>query len=71
MLFVDYNINYLKDKGKENLENILIPYDLNVRNRTVMTRINNSSNDHSLIDYVIFDNSVVKKIFVSDSHICE
>ena len=58
----DY-INYLMDNEK-NLETVLIPYYLNVQNKTVPTRVNKSSNGDSLIVYVISDNCDEKKIVI-------
>ena len=49
----DYNINYLENKEKQNLETIIQPYDLNVTNKHQATRIKDESN--SLIDYIIID----------------
>ena len=49
----DYNINYLENKEKQNLETIIQPYDLNVTNKHQSTRIKDESN--SLIDYIIID----------------
>ena len=49
----DYNINYLENKEKQNLETIIQPYDLNVTNKHQATRIKDES--ISLIDYIIID----------------
>ena len=49
----DYNINYLENKEKQNLETIIHPYDLNVTNKQQLTRIKDESN--SSIDYIKID----------------
>ena len=49
----EYNINYLENKEKQNLETIIQPYDLNGTNRHQATRITDESN--SLIDYIVFN----------------
>ena len=62
----DYNINYLENKEKQNLETIIQPYDLNVTNKHQATRIKDESN--SLIDYIIIDGNeplLYNKIFDS------
>ena len=48
-----FNINYLENKEKQNLEAIIQPYDLNVTNKRHSTRIKDESN--SLFDYIIID----------------
>ena len=62
----DYNIIYLENKEKQNLETIIQPYDLNVTNKHQATRIKDESN--SLIDYIIIDGNeplLYKEIFDS------
>ena len=65
----DYNINYLENKEKQNLETIIQPYDLNVTNKHQATRIKDESN--SFIDYIIIDGNEplrYSEIFLTDTN---
>ena len=48
-----YNINYLENKEKQNLETIIQSYDLNVANKFQATRLKDESN--SLIGYITIE----------------
>ena len=64
----DYNINYLNQREKEDLETVILPNGLTTINTDQPTRISNKSG--SLIDYIITDhynNAHSFSSFVSDT----
>ena len=65
----DYNINYFRDVEKQSLETILTPYNLEVQNKKVPTRISRKTFTRSLIDYMISDNFTVNSTIVFDNAI--
>ena len=67
VLVGDFNINYFKDVEKQNLETILTPYNLEVQNKEVPTRISRNTFNRSLIDYMIADNFTVNSTIVFDN----
>ena len=68
LLMGDYNSNYLNSKEKEKLDSILLPYHLELQNKTEATRICKASKTATLIDYFISD-IYVKKTIVFDTPI--
>ena len=67
-LIGDYNINYLNNKENQNLDTIILPYDLHLMNSRTATRHQNGS--CSLLDYIITDNWLREKYnYVFDSPI--
>ena len=63
-----YNINYLNSKEKEKLDSILVPYHLEIQNKTEATGICKARKTATLIDYFISD-IYVKKTIVCDAPI--
>ena len=68
ILMGDYNINYLNSREKEKLDSILLPYHLEIQNKTEATRICKTVKTATLIDYFISD-IYVKKTILCDTPI--
>ena len=62
ILMGDYNINYLNSREKEKLDSILLPYHLEIQNKTEATRICKAGKTATSIDYFISDIYVHKTI---------
>ena len=62
ILMGDYNINYLNSREKEKLDSILLPYHLEIQNKTEATRICKAGKTATLIDYCISDIYVKKPL---------
>ena len=59
ILLGDYNTKYLDTLEKSRLETVILPYELNIKNQTIPTRLNRGNNTKSLIDYMITDCSTI------------
>ena len=52
-LLGDYNIDYLNERERQDLETVILPYGLRINNTDEPTRVR--GNSKSLIDYIITD----------------
>ena len=67
ILLGDYIINYLDTLERSRLETVILPYDLHIKNQTILTRLNRGNNTKSLIDYIITDCSTINDTLICDS----
>ena len=52
----DFNLNYLSRRERDDLDTILVPYNLAPKNKTLPTRVHGKSK--TLLDYIIQDNGL-------------
>ena len=67
ILLGDYNINSLDTLERSRLETVILPYDLQIKNQTIPTRLNRGNKTKSLIDYMITDCSTINDTIICDS----
>ena len=65
----DFNIDFLKKEEREKLCTVITPYGLHVQNNKEPTRTSNDSKSQTLIDYLICEPSLFKRVFACDTNL--